>query len=98
MKSLNIDSGASPSDFEIACGRAGVEISSSMPGHFNIGSPDSSPTSDSDGMFQFSPRAQLSGDNTSKFKSIAPHEEDVIKDAAIKDLTHLFDLPVSTKF
>ena len=94
-RSLSIDVGPSPSDFEIACGRAGVNISSTSPGGFKVGSPDSSPCN-SDIEFQHPPHVEPDDPTDApRYQALDPRDEDVMRDAATKDLALIFGLSVS---
>eukprot|EP00794_Sanderia_malayensis_P015962 gene15962-17568_t len=93
VKSLSIDTGVSPSDFEIACGRAGIDITGSSSGMFDVGTPDNSPPSDSDMKFQFPKYAPIATPNSAKkCDAIDSNEEDLMRNAAAKDLAHIFGL------
>eukprot|EP00112_Aurelia_sp_Birch-Aquarium-sp1_P004396 Seg1497.1 transcript_id=Seg1497.1/GoldUCD/mRNA.D3Y31 product="Patatin-like phospholipase domain-containing protein 7" protein_id=Seg1497.1/GoldUCD/D3Y31 len=92
IRSLSIDTGTSPSDFEVALGRAGIELTgSAADGSFQVGSPESSPTSDSDITFKFPSHVQSTAENT-KFLSVDPREEEIMKKAAVHDLSRIFGL------
>ena len=93
---MSIESGTIPSDFEVACGRAGIELGGSAEGAFHIGSPESSPASDSDITFQFPVHAHSSDqDDSPRYLSVDPREEELMKQAAIEDLAKIFEIEVS---
>ena len=90
--------GVSPSDFEVALGRAGLGGLDTPPGGFSVGSdPESSPTSDSEGKFM----SQMSTSSSRKeelgplFQPVDPDEEEIFLEAATKDLCHILGLQVS---
>ena len=88
-----------PSDFEVACGRAGIDIVGSTEGAFHIGSPESSPASDSDISFQFPAHTQPNEqDALPRYLSVDPREEELIKCAAVEDLAKIFNIEVVLRF
>eukprot|EP00795_Rhopilema_esculentum_P010763 gene10763-19552_t len=98
LRSTSIESGASPSDFEVACGRAGINIIASSDGVFHVGSPESSPASDSDITFQFPSHPPSSAqDDSPRFLPVSEADERIMKEAALKDLVKIFGLEDSTE-
>ena len=79
----------------MACGRAGINIMASSDGVFHVGSPESSPASDSDITFQF-PSHPLSSaqDDSPRFLPVSDADERIMKEAALKDLVKIFGLEV----
>ena len=93
---MSIDKGTSPSDFEVALGRAGIDLAAAAAdGSFQIGSPESSPPSDSDITFKFPSHVQSTAEST-RFLSVDPQEEEIMKKAAVTDLSRIFGLTVSS--
>ena len=94
-----LECGGMPSDFEVACGRAGIDLVGSTEGSFHVGSPESSPASDSEVSFQFPAHAHPSEQEApAKYVSVDPGEEELIKCAAIEDLARIFQIEVVLRF
>ena len=90
-----MESGGIPSDFEVACGRAGIDLVGSAEGAFHVGSPESSPASDSEVSFQFPAHSHTNEqDAPPRYIPVDPWEEELIKTAAIEDLAKIFDIEV----
>ena len=90
--------GGIPSDFEVACGRAGVDLVGSTEGSFLVGSPEGSPTSDSEISFQFPVHTQMTEKTPPRYLTIDPREEELIRCAAIEDLARIFQIEVTGIF
>lgn len=96
---MSIETGTIPSDFEVACGRAGIELVGSPEGGFHVGSPESSPASDSDITFQFPVHNHLNEQDASpRYLSVDPREEELMKVAAMDDLAKIFGIEVFQNF
>lgn len=97
-RSLVLEVGGIPSDFEVACGRAGVDLVGSTEGSFLVGSPEGSPTSDSEISFQFPVHTQMTEKTPPRYLTIDPREEELIRCAAIEDLARIFQIEDKSVF
>lgn len=97
FRSLSVETGAIPSDFEVACGRAGIDLIGPTESAFHIGSPESSPASDTDIAFQFPVHSSTNEQDLSpRYLSIDSKQEELMKRAAKEDLAKIFGIEVSS--